>query len=167
MQFRSVAESDEIKDADIEYFALSVFWRAAATDWPGYKKRELGPYERPLRRYLLGGPFPDDVALVVIVAPPGAARLLVVPPISGRIDGMNSLRFAVPGMIFALITAQHISDTYRTMSLAPSKLRIIGVCVEIYEKWIAAIAGVTRKAKPKGSLISFLNGPDPRKKASH
>ena len=45
----------EVDVAQITFFALSVFWRAAATDWPtGNRKRlEFGAYEEGLRKYLL------------------------------------------------------------------------------------------------------------------
>jgi hypothetical protein len=44
----------EIKSEQIEYFASSVFWRAAGTKWRYYDQTiHLGPYEEVLRQYLL------------------------------------------------------------------------------------------------------------------
>jgi hypothetical protein len=44
------------------YFAMSMFWRASAHIWrnvSGFMEGiELGPFEEPIRKFLLGGPFP-------------------------------------------------------------------------------------------------------------
>src|SRR5208282_3621628 len=54
------------------YFGMSVFWRAAAHEWNVLGKDykiSLGPYEEPIRRYLLGETaFPGKVTLSVRVS---------------------------------------------------------------------------------------------------
>lgn len=56
------------------YFALSIFWRGAAHRWRNIDKGvmegiKLEPYEEPIRKFLLGGPFPDDIVVQVAVWP--------------------------------------------------------------------------------------------------
>ncbi len=54
------------------YFGMSIFWRAAVREWkttlgavaPPVDLRE---YCEPIRQFLLGGPFPDDVAILIYV----------------------------------------------------------------------------------------------------
>ena len=51
------------------YFGMSVFWRAAAHNWPwqgGYVNIDVGPYREALRLFLMGeAGFPDNMALIV------------------------------------------------------------------------------------------------------
>jgi hypothetical protein len=54
------------------YFGMSVFWRGAAREWKSSTGAiapavDLGEFFEPIRQYLLGGPFPDDVFIVVMI----------------------------------------------------------------------------------------------------
>ena len=54
------------------YFGMSIFWRGAARQWRSSKGAiappvDLGEYFERSRKFLLGGPFPDDVFLSVSV----------------------------------------------------------------------------------------------------
>jgi hypothetical protein len=153
-----------IEPEQISYFASSVFWRAAATDWRNhYHRLELGPYEERFRRYLLGEqPFPDNAALRVVISSPPEAKLLAMLPMSDRIHGMRSHTFLIPGMILTLILAQHIPVELKRLALSPSPDYVIGVSDEMYRAWIRAIAGQVRSVEPKGYLQDFWNGPNPR-----
>ncbi|PYR95640.1 MAG: hypothetical protein DMF84_00180, partial [Acidobacteria bacterium] len=62
--FESV-RSEAIDAARLAYFGVSVFWRASVHDWVLMRRRpkrlELGPYEEPLRLFLMGlAGFPGD-----------------------------------------------------------------------------------------------------------
>jgi hypothetical protein len=54
------------------YFGISVFWRGACREWKSSKGAiappvDLGEYYEPIRQFLLGGPFPQNVHIVVLV----------------------------------------------------------------------------------------------------
>lgn len=54
------------------YFGMSVFWRGAAREWKSSTGAvappvDLGEYFEPIRQYLMGGSFPDDVFIVVLI----------------------------------------------------------------------------------------------------
>lgn len=67
------------------YFGMSVFWRGAAREWRSSTGAtappvDLGEFYEPIRNYLLGGPFPDDVFIVILIhnlKPVGSAALPV------------------------------------------------------------------------------------------
>jgi hypothetical protein len=60
---------------DANDFGMSIFWRSAVYDWKtstGQKAPtvDLGDYEEPIRKFLLGNaPFPDDVVLAIDIWP--------------------------------------------------------------------------------------------------
>jgi hypothetical protein len=68
------------------YFGMSVFWRGAAREWKSSKGAVAPPvdmheYFEPIRQYLLGGPFPDDVFILIMIhneKPVGNAALPVL-----------------------------------------------------------------------------------------
>jgi hypothetical protein len=156
-----------IEPEQIVYFASSVFWRAAATDWRNHNVRiDMGPYEERFRRYLLNqDQFPENAALRVIVCTPTAAKLLAMLPMADRINGMRCYTFLIPGMMLTLILAQHIPAELKRVTLSPSPDNVIGLSDEMYRRWMGAIAGQLKSADPKGYLRDFWNGPDPRKKS--
>jgi hypothetical protein len=54
------------------YLALSLVWRATAHDWEMadgnvLPRVQMGDFEPPIREYLMGGEFPPDTAVIVIV----------------------------------------------------------------------------------------------------
>lgn len=54
------------------YFGLSVFWRGASREWKSTKGLptppvDLGEYYEPIRKFLLGGPYPDHVYMTVLI----------------------------------------------------------------------------------------------------
>ncbi|MGA7155413.1 MAG: hypothetical protein WBY53_01120 [Acidobacteriaceae bacterium] len=67
------------------YLGMSVFWRGAAREWRSSTGAaappvDLGEFFEPIRQYLLGGPFPEDVFIVVMIhtlKPVGNAALPV------------------------------------------------------------------------------------------
>jgi hypothetical protein len=90
----------------ITHFATGIFWKAAAHSWRSSAstlKLDLRGHEEELREYLLGvKPFPDDVLLILRVAPPTVPLLWAVAPVSARDPGLGVYRFYVPGIEFSL-----------------------------------------------------------------
>lgn len=107
----------------IVYFGMSVFWRAAVHEWrDNYQVThiDLGPFEERIRRYLLGGPFPRDVALVFrVIADPDVARA-AYPPVSGKASGFHYHKFIVSGFAFILFAGSKIPQESLKASTAPA-----------------------------------------------
>lgn len=76
------------------YFGLSLLWRAAVHSWPlapgrSSTRLELGAYEEPLRRYLVGNaPFPDNIHVMITVCTDIKSQKFWAPPQEGDIRGM-------------------------------------------------------------------------------
>jgi hypothetical protein len=90
----------------ITHFATGIFWRAAVHSWrngASTVKLDLGRHEEQLREYLLGAkPFPDDVLLILRIAPPSLPLLWAVAPASSGDVRLGRYRFYVPGIEFSL-----------------------------------------------------------------
>lgn len=89
-----------VDGSHLAYFALSLAWRASVHAWPSplgeaMPPCDLGSFEEPLRRFLLAeAPFPDDVAVVVIVCTDPTSRPIWNPPAFGE-EGAGCWKFHV------------------------------------------------------------------------
>jgi hypothetical protein len=89
------------------YFGMSIFWRGAAREWKSSTGAVAPPvdlrgYFEPIRQFLLGERFPDDVFIVALVhnlKPPGNA-VIPVESATGRYG--DFYWFYVNGLAFAL-----------------------------------------------------------------
>jgi hypothetical protein len=71
----NVYAGSKIAAFDLEqliFFGMSIFWRAASRQWKSSQGAiapavDLGEHYEPIRKYLLGGPFPDDVFLSISI----------------------------------------------------------------------------------------------------
>jgi hypothetical protein len=113
------------------YFAVSVFWRAAATDWDvcgrTLHRLPLGPYEGTLRDFLMDeGPFPEDATLVIFVASEEKPLRGACFPIGSKAEGKYfKYNFHIPGLGFALSLGKLIPQAIREMCAVRSPNRIV------------------------------------------
>jgi hypothetical protein len=107
-----------VKAFDVEklvYFGTSVFWRSAVHDWKtstGQKAPpvDLGAYQEPMRRFLLGSaPFPDDVVLALDIWPYKS----VLPFLQPVVTEVGRYWFYVPGLHFFLFVGTDIAKDAR------------------------------------------------------
>jgi hypothetical protein len=90
----------------LTYFGVSVFWRAAVHSWhmPSGDPIpiKLGPYEDPIRRYLLGETgFPKDLVLLVSVShsmDEMKNKFVTFPWFFRREGGHHQFKLIVPGI---------------------------------------------------------------------
>jgi hypothetical protein len=115
----------------LTYFAASVFWRAAVTDWNvcgrTYHRLQLGPYEAMLRDFLIDeASFPEPSTLVVCVASeekplPGACF-----PVGLRLEGRYfKYNFHIPGLGFILALGKRIPEALQALCAVHSPSRIV------------------------------------------
>jgi hypothetical protein len=112
----------------LAYFGVSVFWRAAVHRWhlpsadPG--PIQLGPYEAPIRRYLLGETnFPKDVVLLVSVAHSTEEmknKFVTSPWCFKREGGHHQFKLIVPGITFQMCVGKIMQPGLRNMCTARS-----------------------------------------------
>jgi hypothetical protein len=116
-----IAEIDVDK---LEYFALSVFWRAAVHDWKPlfgdqYERLELGPYRELLREFLFGvAPFPSNVITTVSVYEEEEFVRSMFPPSAGtpRREEGRPYSFLIPGIQFTMALGNRLSAGTRDLS---------------------------------------------------
>ncbi len=115
---------NRLVDGDaLAYFAASMFWRAAVTEWRAptrghaVAKLDLGPYEQALRLYLTEqADFPERVALIVFVGSLTAkmANGIMIPPGLSSAEASHSrYSFAIPGIRFDLVTGSAVPPDVR------------------------------------------------------
>lgn len=117
----AIAEIDVDK---LEYFALSVFWRAAVHDWKPivgekYERLELGPYRERLREYLLGiAPFPPNVITMISVYEEEEFVSSMIPPSAGtpRQEEGRPYSFLIPGIQFSMALGNRLRTESRELS---------------------------------------------------
>lgn len=115
-----------IKGIDVdklEYFALSVFWRASVHTWKPpfgekYERLELGPYRERLGLYLLGGPFPKDVVTLISVCTASEFDRGMFPPFPGipRPNEGRPYSFLIPGIQFSMVLGRGMTAESRELS---------------------------------------------------
>jgi hypothetical protein len=114
------------------YFALSIVWRAAVHDWEMpdgtiLPRQAIGDFEPPIRKYLVGGDFPPDTSVIVIVCTDGQARRIgTTPTILIEADCLN-FRFLARGVFFRVMMGYRMPDMFREMSCrSPRKCLFYG-----------------------------------------
>jgi hypothetical protein len=98
------------------YFAASIFWRAAAHEWTtvnGKTHIDLGPYEEPLRRFLMHeAPFPEQMTLTVRISALPSMLERACAPEAEPSDGFHYYGFQIPGLEFRLAVGGRIPAEY-------------------------------------------------------
>lgn len=113
------------------YFAASVFWRGAVTDW----ETPLGHYPKlameesiveDLRMYLLGsGSFPASASILAIIsAADDPAQVTALPSITSGVTEYQQIDWIMPGTGFTLLTGEKVPETIRALSLSRSPYAI-------------------------------------------
>jgi hypothetical protein len=145
--------ASRIKEIDVRklaYFAVSVFWRASAHQWPGERMPRglMGEYEQGLRLYLLGQQdFPANAALWVAVpmsSDPSYCCNLIEPG-RGRPQFGSSIfaRFYFLGIGFQFFVGDNLDRLYLNQCLAHSDviIRTLQLDVDMAKRWTAIAKG--------------------------
>jgi hypothetical protein len=114
------------------HFALGIVWRAAIHDWEMpdgsiLPRQAIGDFEPPIRKYLLGGIFPPDTSVIVIVCTDDQARRIwTTPTILIEANCLN-FRFLARGVFFRVMMGYRMPDLFRNMSChSPRKCLFYG-----------------------------------------
>ncbi len=118
------------------YFGLSVLWRSAVHIWNtplGGKsnKMDLGKFEEPIRRFLLGAPFPNDVYIHLTVCSDAPSRQLFYMPQKVSNMPIVAFSFLTLGMHFMIYTMKTQSVALRDTSCAgPDRTILMRDCAQ-------------------------------------
>jgi len=109
------------------HFALGIVWRAIVHDWTMpdgtiLARQAIGDFEPPIRSYLLGGTFPPDTSVIVIVCSDDQSRRVwFTPTISVEANSLN-FRFHARGVFFRVMMGHQLPVAFREMScISPRK----------------------------------------------
>jgi hypothetical protein len=108
-------------------------WRAFSRDgWAAASN--LGPYETPIREFLLGEcRFPNGVALIVRIASSKVYTGGVMLPTCRPENGWHGHKFVIPGIDFTLHLGSRILEEIVRSSFAPSPRRFVMIAPEMDE----------------------------------
>ena len=118
------AEIPRIDCHKLIYFAVSVFWRAGAHEWPwqgGYVHSGFGSYLEPMRLFLLEEQsFPAGMALSVWVSSLDQFLEITELPTAAKAGGYHIHRFKIAGLAFVLFVGGRIPAEFIRTSAAPA-----------------------------------------------
>jgi hypothetical protein len=148
----------ELRAQDLLYFALSVFWRGAATDWSldGHviERLQFGSlYMTAISEYLLGrAGFPANVALHVEVCDdPTLAATTLITPAGLNAVGFHRYGFMIPGVAFHMFVGQMIPFEMRYCCIATGEKRLL--LRRNYEQFVKSkFAYFMKTSKPSARL---------------
>lgn len=152
------------------YFGMSIFWRGAAREWNSSlgciaPPVDLGEQYEPMRQFLLGGPFPDLVILVLIHNLKPTMNIATTVLKASHPTG-DFYWFYLNGLGYKLYLDKGIPNSIRQLCAhhSPGGLVIMdrgfGKMVKEFAK------GILTSSELSPKLEKFLKGPDPRKKST-
>jgi hypothetical protein len=151
------------------YFGMSIFWRGAAREWKSSlggiaPPVDLGEYYEPIRHFLLGGPFPADVAILVYVHNLKPAMNAATTVLSARDQMAEFHWFYLNGLGFKLYLGGEIPQQIRKLCAYRSPDGFVIVDREFGKMVRSFLKDRLTSQELSAKLQDFLKGPDPRKK---
>lgn len=114
------------------HFGLGIVWRAAIHDWEMpdrtiLPRQPIGDFEPPIRNYLLGGKFPPDTSVIVIVCSDDQSRRVWGTPTVIVEASCLNFRFLARGVFFRVMMGYQMPKAFRAMSCnSPRKCLFYG-----------------------------------------
>jgi hypothetical protein len=154
-----------INMAALVYFAMSIFWRASAHTWRNVSGVmdgiDLGPFEEPMRTFLLGGAFPSDTVVLVSVWPTKDVLPAAYTPRRGRAPGYHCFNFLIPGMEFKLLTGKQIPEVLRAACSYNSADKLIFSAMSVVSDTMEAFTKLVSTSRPSKGLQSATKVSNP------
>lgn len=156
----AVARNPEILSEKIIHYAMGVYFKAAVHPWRGGTTDpliDLGKYTEPVRKFVKdGGPFPENMALVVGISPPPVHAIMFTLPYRGRAIDTHNFIFGVPGMQFSLLVGNGVSEEARRTSFAPGPLRPLLLTDELCDTKLDVARDASAKAHRSKKLLEYV-----------
>lgn len=138
----------------LAYFGLSAFWRASVHKWRGPHGgniwNDLGAYEEPIRRYLLGeAGFPANVVLAVTACTDNGSQGSFYTPCEVRGHEVTGFGMLARGIHFRLFVGPDIPQEMRAACCFSSPRQVIlrGSCCRISVHAFAHLHGSSRPSR--------------------
>lgn len=114
------------------HFALGIVWRATIHDWTMpdgtvLPRQAIDDFEPPIRSYLLGGAFPMDTSVIVIVCSDHQSRSIWTAPNISVEANCRNFRFHARGVFFRVMMGSQLPEAFREWScISPGKCLFYG-----------------------------------------
>jgi len=123
-----------------------VFWRAAVHNWKtpdGEVEISLGPYEEPIRRFLLDeAPFPDNAVITSRVSNIGNVLWM---PVQKNRGGFHVSSFGMLGLVFDLSVGSLLPPVFYDIATAPNPRKPIWIVKSQDDFVFSEIAKIYKK----------------------
>jgi len=161
----------KIKAFDLDhliYFGMSVFWRGAAREWKSSlggmaPPVNLGEYYEPIRQFLLGGPFPDDVVILVYIHNLKPAMNAATTVLLAKNKMAEFRWFYLNGLGFELYLGKEIPKQIRQLCAYHSSDGFVMVDREFGSMVRDFLKDQLTSRELSANLQDFLKGPDPHR----
>lgn len=112
------------------YFALSLLWRASIRAWDmpdGTKSTviNVGRHQEPVRMYLLGGPFPDDLIVTMTVTTDLLSQRWMSPPTVVTENVFKPIGIMMLGLDFRILLGPPLPAGARSICCVQSPLKVL------------------------------------------
>jgi hypothetical protein len=168
--FYTLATIPTIEHEKLLYFAASIYWRAAVTDWDTglghYPKLALEPtMSESLRKYLMGtDAFPVSAALTVLISAASAPRdVTSLPQFARDVTQYQQVDWIMPGIGFALLLGDNVPEGLHQISLSRSPYAV--AISPLFDQRIDAVGAKhgqqsvpTEKLQKKLDQVQFNSG---------
>ncbi len=165
----AAADIPEIDVEKLVYFALSIFWRAAIHRWKTSdatdkftKRIWLGPYEEPIRKFLLGeAAFPPNTVVLVSIWPytKPPAPIAFHTPVSANKGSFHSHSFYIPGLDFKLALGKLMPEKLKRICSYRSPEKMIFASTRAAVQTMETYVKLVADSKPRGKLAGCPTSP--------
>ena len=145
----------------VVHLAMGIFWKATVGTWnitDGPPPRiELGPYEEPIRQFVLGaGPFPTYVCLVAFLDASTPPLIAITPPRRFRREEFHLFAFYMNGLQCLLCVGKKAPLQFWDSCMATAPHHPIFLVPEAGNSMFEVMKPFTTKSRPsKGILKTF------------
>ena len=144
---KSLYSSGSLDVDKLARFAASVIWRASISTHPHVDEVQLGPYEEPVREYLLNRtPLPNTVSVCMRLLTKSEMQSALFLPFSKRFAGGWMHQFLVNGLYFTVHVGQGVERVYRDLCITRGRW----VSLDDAEDMAQLLAQDLRASTPKG-----------------
>jgi hypothetical protein len=154
----SVKGTPDVSVEHLTFFAASVCWRASVHSWrlgPRTERIFLGPYQEPLRRYLLGQePFPQHAAMWVWVSNYDKPSRAISFPHSLRTWDCYAHSFDIPGVRFMMFVGKVLPEIAHRLCILRGTEKIILVSSAPDDILATDVAKISQTSRVSPKLLS-------------
>lgn len=159
LRAHAASRNPAIKTDKLIHFIMGVFWKASIHSWESGSKTpriEFGRYGESVRTFLHGETtFPQNMALVLCVAPRGKALVSFSLPYRNPVNEYHSFTFHIPGILCVLSVGKKLGPELARVCFATNPAHPILVA-DLAQDIASVGASIFGKARKSRKLMEYL-----------